>query len=1071
MSKEAEQKSINPIVKLEEEVLRFWDKAKIFEQSVEREAPKGDHVFYDGPPFATGLPHYGHIVASLMKDVVPRYFTMRGFRVERKWGWDCHGLPIENIAEKELGFKRKQDIIEYGVDRFNEFCRSKVLSYVEDWKIIIRRLGRWADMENDYKTMDLPFMESVWWVFKQLWDKGLIYESYRSIHICPRCETTLSQQEVTEGYKEGIKDLSAVVKFELVDEPGTFVLAWTTTPWTLIGNTALAVNLEEDYLKLMLIEKKSEKINLDVGQKIIFMDKIHIQQKILGEELTHMALMENPAQIINEEHGLYEAVIDKEGNVWGYLIIKGKDLVGKKYKPLFEKFIQEFKNYRSDGGLVDPENFGKEIKSEMAALNSNNKSKEITFGESEVEKFENAFKVYDANFVSTEEGTGIVHIAPAYGEDDLNLGKEHNLPFIQHVKMDGMFINSVYSTFQDADTDPSEWHVKPIDDVQATDKKIVDWLDKNNKLFNSEQYEHNYPHCWRCETPLLNYVTTSWFVKVLDLKPAMLKNAEEINWSPAHIKEGRWGKWLEGARDWSISRQRFWASVMPLWKCEQCGELKVFGSVKELEEASGKTVADLHKHVVDKITVLCKKCQGTMRRIPDVLDAWFDSGSMPYAQMHYPFENKEKFEANFPAEFIAEGTDQTRAWFYYLHVLATAVSSKPAFKNVIVNGIVQAEDGRKMSKRLNNYTDPAVILDQYGADAIRYYLLSSSVMAADDLNFSDQGVVEALRKNLMVLWNVYKFYEMYAAGGEVKSQKSKVKSDNVLDKWILARLNQLIAEVTKQMEGYDLPRSVRPISDFINDFSTWYLRRSRERFKSDDEKDKQVALATTQYVLLELSKVMAPFMPFIAEQIWQKVTGNNFQNENQSVHLEVWPLITVKNSNEELKILEIMSTTRQIVELGLAERDKAGIKIRQQLNEVRVTRDEPPAEYLKLIRDELNVKKVTCTYGDSDIKVELDTELTEELKLDGIRRELVRSINNLRKNAGLTIADRVAIYWSIGEADFAAPLAKQVFEKFSEEIKKDTLADSIEHKHNQDAPHTKEVNINGEIVWLGITKA
>ncbi len=1201
-----ENKPANPIVKLEEEVLTFWDWAKIFEKSVEREAPKGDYVFYDGPPFATGLPHHGHIVASLMKDAVPRYWTMNGFRVERKWGWDCHGLPIENIAEKELGFKRKKDILEYGVDKFNEFCRSKVLSYVEEWKKVIRRLGRWADMENSYKTMDLPFMESVWWVFKQLWDKGLIYESYRSIHICPRCETTLSQQEVTEGYKEGIKDLSAVVKFELEGSPSagsgqarTYVLAWTTTPWTLIANTALAVGEDIDYLKLDVEFRES---NIKESY-IVSKDRIGSVINVIGTDVdddTIDALKDVTAEFFQIEHNNF---------VKTSKVIKGKDLIGKKYKPLFDY-------YSKDESLKNKEK---------------------------------GWMIYAGDFVSTEDGTGIVHIAPAFGEDDLNLGKKENLPFVQHLGMDGVINNEV--------TDFAGLHVKPIEDVQATDKKIVEYLKENNKLFSSEQYEHNYPHCWRCETPLLNYVTTSWFVNVLKVKERAIELAKEISWSPAHIKEGRWGKWLEGARDWSISRQRFWASVMPIWKCEACGEYKVVGSVDEIREQFGnpnklflfrhgeaennvkkilsclpektqygltergraavlqsakglkdqkvdliisspltrtketaeliakelgveiifddrlretdsgkfngqhsenwrqieqmqfnesnqfgvetyskvrvrinslledlnckyenknlvivshgdplrtieailngwsdKEMAarkypdkgmvfpvyskaiDLHKHRVDSIVLSCDKCRGIMKRVPDVLDTWFDSGSMPYAQMHYPFENKEKFEQNFPAEFIAEGTDQTRAWFYYLHLLASAIKDKPAFKNVIVNGIVLAEDGKKMAKRLKNYTDPSILFERYGADAVRYYLLSSAVMMADDLNFSDKGVEEALRKNLMVLWNVYKFYEQYAVNYELSITNYQFNSINVLDQWIIARLNQLIAEVTKQMDGYDLPRSVRPLSDFINDLSTWYIRRSRERFKSDDEKDPSAssgqasdrdnALATTKYVLIELSKVMAPFMPFMAESLWQRVTGNNFKDDKKSVHLEAWPESRNVERVTHNKILEEMSIARTSAAEGLSARDAAGIKIRQVLPfyESPLAKD-LSEELARLIKEEVNVLRYA--YGSEK---KLGTELTEELKLDGVRRELVRSINNLRKNAGLTIADCIAIYWSIDEADFSAPLVKQVFEKFGEELKKDTLAESIKHEHRDDADAKKEVKVNGETVWLGIKK-
>ena len=1127
-----DKKPANPIVKLEEEVLTFWDRAKIFEQSVKRAAPQGDYVFYDGPPFATGLPHHGHIVGSIMKDVVPRFWTMKGFRVERKWGWDCHGLPIENIAEKELGFKRKKDIIEYGVDKFNEFCRSKVLSYVEDWKVIIRRLGRWADMDRDYKTMDLSFMESVWWVFKQLWDKGLIYESYRSIHICPRCETTLSQQEVTEGYKDGVKDLSAIVKFELIDEPGIYVLAWTTTPWTLIANVALAVGESIEYVVARCGDERYI-VAKDRIAEILKNQDYKIEKEILGKELVgkrykplfeyysdkneeilnhKVELGSQPAEVVvlcaihNNKILLGHRMYTKDRPEIGkdfWIAPGGKVEIGETIDGAIKRELQEecnITNYQITKYLgtypgYEMDNiircFLLEINDDIDQIKNNEPEKFNEwkfFGSAELpvaefpdpeddEKFfndaikwHNGFKIYGGDFVTTEDGTGIVHVAPAFGEDDLNLGKEKNLPFIQHLGMDGV-IRAEAKDF-------TGLHVKPIDDVQATDKKIVEWLDQNHKLFKEEQYEHNYPHCWRCETPLLNYVTTSWFVNVLKIKDRAIELAKEINWSPAHVKEGRWGKWLEGARDWSISRQRFWASVMPMWKCEQCGELKVFGSVKELEGASGKTVTDLHKHVVDKITVPCAKCQGAMLRIPDVLDTWFDSGSMPYAQMHYPFENKEKFEATFPAEFIAEGPDQTRAWFYYLHVLATATQDKPAFKNVIVNGIVLAEDGKKMAKRLHNYTDPAVILEQYGADALRYYLLSSSVMMIEDLNFSDQGVVEALRKNLMVLWNVYKFYEMYAGSNQQAAINNQQNSTNILDRWILAKLNQLIKEVTAQMESYDLPRSVRPISDFINDLSTWYIRRSRDRFKSDDINDKQAALATTQDVLIELSKVMAPFMPFMAEQIWQRVTGNNFNDNQKSVHLEPWPVASGvparfdsrSDSGGEREthneIIEEMEKVRKIAEAGLAARDVAGFKIRQALQSYSTTiTKELSEEMTTLVKDELNVLEIK--FG----KDELNTELTEELKLDGVRRELVRSINNLRKNAGLTISDRVAIYWSIDEADFAAPMAKQVFEKFGQEIKKDTLADSITHKHNQEVTQAKEVKVNGEMVWLGINKA
>ena len=670
--------------KMEEEILNFWNEQKIFEKSLEnrKDAPK--YSFYDGPPFATGTPHYGHIVASTMKDVVPRFWTMKGYRVERKWGWDCHGLPIENIAEKELGIKHKTEIEEMGVEKFNEFCRSKVLSYVDDWKRVINRLGRWADMDNAYKTMDLDYMESVWWVFKQLWDKGLIYEGYRTMHICTRCETTLSQQEVSEGYKD-IKDLSAIAKFELVDEPSTFVLAWTTTPWTLIGNVALAVGKDMDYVKVAYNNKQG------VAESFILAKEIFENKKdIFFPSAKELASGEVPP--------VAPEIIE---------VIKGADLLGKSYKPLFDY-------YQNKG----------------------------------IENEQNGWKIYAGDFVTTEDGTGVVHISPAFGEDDMNLGKANNLPFIQHVKMSGKI--------KDEATDFAGMNVKSLEDHMQTDIEIIKYLAHHGTLFSKEKYEHSYPHCWRCDTPLINYATTSWFVNIIKIKERALELAPEINWFPEHIKKGRFGNWLEGARDWSISRQRFWASVMPVWKCE-CGNTRAFGSVKELEQASGQKVSDLHKHVVDGIFFPCEKCGKQMKRIPDVLDTWFDSGSMPYAQAHYPFENAQVFEKSFPAEFIAEGVDQTRAWFYYLHVIATAIKDDKAFKNVIVNGIVLAEDGKKMSKKLQNYPDPTLLFDKYGADALRFYLMSSPVVAADNLNFKESDVADLVRGMFRMLWNSYSF--------------------------------------------------------------------------------------------------------------------------------------------------------------------------------------------------------------------------------------------------------------------------------------------------------------------------
>lgn len=939
------------------EVLAFWDQAQIFQQTISKEAPQGEYRFYDGPPFATGTPHYGHIVASVMKDVVPRFWTMKGYRVNRRWGWDCHGLPIENIVEKELGYQHKKDIEALGIDKFNELCRSKVLSYVDDWQKIVHRLGRFVDMDNAYRTMDLPFMESVWWVFKQLWDKGLIYQGYRSMHVCPRCETTLSQSEVAEGYKD-IKDLSCIAKFKL--QPGqkisdwtvddnTYILAWTTTPWTLIGNVALAVGAEIEYSKIIV----------DQRQYIVAKERLADIFKDQSFETT-------------EEY-------------------KGSQLVGLKYQPLFDAY----------------------------------------YNQPDLSDKDNGWQVYAADFVNTEDGTGIVHIAPAFGEDDLRLGQQHHLPFVQHVAMDGAIKSEVGQL--------AGLNVKPKDDHSSTDVEIIKYLASHGQLFAKEKYQHSYPHCWRCDTPLINYATSSWFVDITKLKPTMIKEAQKINWSPAYIKDGRFGNWLEGARDWSISRQRYWASVMPLWQCS-CGWQQVFGSAGELAAASGQEVNDLHKHIVDKITVPCPDCGGTAQRVPDVLDTWFDSGSMPYAQAHYPFENPDDFLDNFPARFIAEGIDQTRCWFYYLHAIGTGLGFGAAYQNVIVNGIVLAEDGKKMSKRLQNYPDPGLLLEKYGADALRCYLLSSPVTQAENLNFSEKGVEEIVRQIILPAWNVYKFYDLYAGDNRRILSISDWSSTNILDRWIVSRLHQLFTEINQQMEAYNLPKATRPLAEFIDDLSAWYLRRSRDRFKEEKNDDKAAALLTTGYVLQGLAIALAPFAPFLAEAIWQKTTGYNYQQSNQSVHLLSWPNDLPL---DQVSLLE-MTAIRQIAELALAQRDLAGLKVRQVLASLTVNANETKLAAISpsgwsILADELNVKQIIQRPVEiDDWQISLDTELTPELICEGLARELVRNINLLRKQAGLSLQDKTVIYWQ-GDSR----LAEAAFSEWQDLIARETLSQSI----------------------------
>jgi len=803
------------------------------------------------------------------------------------------------------------------------------------------------------------------------------------MHICPRCETTLSQSEVSQEYKD-VKDISVTAKFELVDPSSpegfegqanqkTFVLAWTTTPWTLPGNVALAMGKDLNYVKVK------------------FEDNFYIVVKNNLENIF--------------EGKTYEIVGE----------VEAKDFEGKKYKPLFDYY-----------------------------LNKDLKNKE------------NLYTIQLADFVTDGDGTGIVHIAPAFGEDDMNLGLEKNLPFIQHVGFDGRFTDDV--------VDFAGMEVKPKDDPTKTDVEVLKFLAEKNLIFSKQKFEHSYPHCWRCDSPLLNYTTSSWFVNVTKIKDQMLKNAQKINWTPEHIKNGRFGNWLEGARDWSISRQRFWGSVIPIWKCDKCGEIKVVGSIAELKELSGVEVEDLHKHVVDKITFECDKCakddtstplsdRGVMKRIPDVLDCWFESGSMPYAQIHYPFENQEKFKNNFPAEFIAEGVDQTRCWFYYLLVLSTALFDEVPFKNAIASGIVLAEDGKKMSKKLKNYPDPMDLFEKYGVDAVRFYLAGSPLMKADTLNFSEKEVDEVVKKLILILSNTLTFYQMYAKDNAV-AEFDFSKLENVLDKWIVAQLQVLLKNISEGYDNYDLNRVSRPLTDFVNDLSTWYLRRSRDRFKSDDETDKAQALMTMKFVLLELSKLMAPVMPFMADSIYQEIGGSK-----ESVHLEAWSEVNEDWLDENL--IEEMINVREICSLGLNKRVEEKISVRQILAKaiIKFPKLEKLADNLvELIKDELNVEDLE--FAPQELKtVELDTVLTPELKQQGLERELIRQINSLRKNSQLTIEDRIRIYFQADE-NVALALNK---------ILNNVLADEAINE-KKETEFTKNIIVDDQEIWFAIEK-
>ncbi len=1044
-------KPVNPkadFPKQEEEILKFWKEDDTFKKSVSQREGAEEYVFYDGPPFATGLPHFGHFIPSTIKDIIPRYQTMKGKKVERRFGWDCHGLPVENLIEKELGINSKHEIEAYGVANFNEKCKASVLKYTSEWRQTITRMGRWVDFDHDYKTMNPDYMESIWWVAKSLWDKGLIYEGKYILPYCPRCSTVLSTHELAQGYKEK-QDPAVTIRFKVTKAPEsindaemangkTYFLAWTTTPWTLPSNLGLCMGPKIEYVKIL--------------------DKESGDYYILAESRLH-------AYYKNESD--YEIIYKKLGT----------EFLGAEYEPLFPYFAY----------LKDPSKCSEETHQPCS---------------------KGAFRLFNADYVSTEDGTGIVHIAPAFGEEDNKVFAGTGIPNVEPMDAECKFTKEV-----------SDYAGRFVKDC---DKDIMDRLKKEGKLVKRDTVVHQYPHCWRCGSPLIYRGIGSWFVKVADHHEQLLKANSQIKWQPAHIKEGRFGKWLAGARDWAVSRNRYWGNPIPIWKCDNpdCKNKLCVGSRDELKKLSGVYPDDLHKQFVDKITIPCEKCGGTMHRIPEVFDCWFESGSMPYAQQHYPFENKEYFEKHFPANFISEGLDQTRGWFYTLTVLASHLFDKPAFQNCIVNGLVLASDGRKMSKSLRNYTDPVEAINKFGADALRLFLIHSAVVKADDLRYSDEGVRDVIKNIILPLWNSYSFFVTYANIDKIQPTghlfDEKLPS-NPLDAWLLSITQKLVKDVTAGLDDYDLSGAVDPIVKFIDEMNNWYIRRSRRRFwKSENDADKKEAYEALYIALKTFSLVASPFIPFITEQIWQNLRTSE---DKESVHLCDYPLYNEKWHNEELEFK--MATVQKAVSMGRSLRNTFNLKNRQPLASVAlVTRNENEkrvlAEMEDSIREELNVKKVEfhdredelveykCkanfkvlgkelgqkmkkaasiiqelsseqiqsilegtnlsidvdgtsvelnadkilverlekdglkVLNEGTLTVGLDSKITDELKKEGYVRDLIRGIQNLRKESGFEVTDRINLE-VCGDDELKAS-----FEMFKDFISSETLASSAE---------------------------
>ena len=1036
----------------EKKVEEFWKENHIFEKSMENRKEGETYTFYDGPPTANGKPHIGHVLTRVIKDMIPRYRTMKGYMVPRKAGWDTHGLPVELEVEKKLGLDGKEQIEEYGLDPFITQCKESVWKYKGMWEDFSKTVGFWADMDNPYVTYNDNFIESEWWALKTIWDKGLLYKGFKIVPYCPRCGTPLSSHEVAQGYK-AVKERSAVVRFKVAGEDAYF-LAWTTTPWTLPSNVALCVNPEETYCKVKAADGY-----------VYYMAKA-LLDKVLGK----LGTEETPAYEILETY-------------------KGTDLEYKEYVPLYEG----------------------------AAKSAEKQHKKAHF-------------VTCADYVTMSDGTGIVHIAPAFGEDDAQVGRKYDLPFVQFVDGKGnMTEDTPYAGLFVKDADP---------------KVLVD-LDKEGLLFDAPKFEHDYPFCWRCDTPLIYYARESWFIKMTAVKDDLIRNNNTINWIPKSIGKGRFGDWLNNIQDWGISRNRYWGTPLNVWQCEGCGKMECIGSRQELEEKSGNPEAqtvELHRPYIDAITLTCPDCGKTMKRVPEVIDCWFDSGAMPFAQHHYPFENKELFEQQFPAQFISEAVDQTRGWFYSLLAESTLLFNKAPYKNVIVLGHVQDENGQKMSKSKGNAVDPFDALEQHGADAIRWYFYSNSAPWLPN-RFHADAVTEGQRKFMGTLWNTYAFYVLYANIDEFDPTKYSLEYDklSVMDKWLLSRLNSCVKTVDDCLANYKIPETTKALQAFVDDMSNWYVRRSRQRFWAKGmEQDKINAYMTLYTALVTFIKASAPMIPFMTEDIYQNLVKSVNPDAPESIHLCDFPAVDEAMIDEKLE--QDMGEVLDIVVLGRAARNASGIKNRQPIGQMFVNGEAALTDYYKqIIEGELNVKDVIFKddvsdltdytfkpqmrilgpkYGkdlgkirnilanlngsaakkeldangfltielndgkinllpeellidmsqkegyvsqaDHGVTVVLDTNLTPALLEEGFVREIISKVQTMRKEAGFEVTDHITVYEEGNDK------IKEVMTKYTDEIKNDVLADDM--CLDAEGGYSKEWDINGEKVRLGVEK-